>query len=156
MPFIIMSRNTGVFVVVNELIRPLSCHNKTFFFVKPTPKEPTRSSKSQPFDRRNQVFSGNRYTHSTLVRVNDEYITIVHVCIGTTLKTEFVTTTHGWTARIQAEARVSSPVLVSLFFYVYNEGSGTIAFTSTKKSKGIIYGQTPEVCYVIHACTLEC
>ena len=75
------------------------------------------------------------------------------ICVGTTMKTDFVTTPNGWTTRIRADPdpQVSSPILVSFFFYIYNEGSGTISCTtSTNSNKGMkINGHTPEVHVVI-------
>ena len=66
------------------------------------------------------------------------------ICIVTAFKTDFVTTPNGWTARIRADAQVSSHTLVSFFYYVFNEGLGTMDFTFTN-NKAKIYGYTPEV-----------
>ena len=51
-----------------------------------------------------------------------------------------------WTARISGQPRINRPLLVSLILYMYNEGSGEMAFvTSQRNSVEEIYGYTPDV-----------
>ena len=39
-----------------------------------------------------------------------------------------------WTARIRADPLCLFPVLASFIFYVYNEGTGEIAFVTSKRN----------------------
>ena len=51
-----------------------------------------------------------------------------------------------WTARFTGQSRISRPLLVSLVFYVYNEGEGEMAIRTSKwDSVEELYGYTPEV-----------
>ena len=51
-----------------------------------------------------------------------------------------------WTARVRGQSRVEQPQLVTMIMYIYNEGEGEMA-CSTSKSNAIeeIFGHTPEV-----------
>ena len=51
-----------------------------------------------------------------------------------------------WTVRVRGQSRVERPQLVTLIMYVYNEGAGEMA-CSTSKSNAIeeLFGHTPEV-----------
>ena len=51
-----------------------------------------------------------------------------------------------WTGRVTIHPHSNQPQLVSLIFYIYNEGAGEMAYAKTSQNiMEEIYGHTPEV-----------
>jgi len=74
------------------------------------------------------------------------------VLTAVVLETDFLTMAtekalgDSWTGRVSIHPRGNQAQLVSLIFYVYNEGEGEIAYAKTAENiMEEIYGHTPEV-----------